>query len=235
MTEIPLIASLHLIVGATTVMAGAGALVFRKGSLLHRTAGNVFFAAMLALCTSGLYMSITRSITFTFFLGMLSLYLVLTGWVAALRKDGRIGRFEKAAFMAILLNSAALTALGCVASFGWWNMGDEVPPSAYFVLAGLAALFAAFDFHAIIRRGLNRKQRVTRHLWRMCFSMFIATSIFFLGNNDLLPDALRTPLFLNAPIFAILLAMIFWIFRIQITRPVPVVSDASMLNAPQSK
>ncbi len=235
MTEIPLIASLHLIVGATTVAAGAGALVFRKGSLLHRTAGNMFFVAMLVLCASGLYMSITRSIIFTFFLAMLSLYLVLTGWVTALRKDGEIGRFEKTAFLAILLNSAALTALGCVASFGWWNVGDEVPPSAFFVLAGLAALFGVFDFHTIIRRGLNRKQRIIRHLWRMCFSMFIATGIFFLGNNDLLPDALRTPLFLITPVFAVLLAMIFWIVRIQITRPVSVVSDTSMLNAPQTK
>ena len=217
MNEIPLIASLHLIVGAITVSAGAGALILRKGSRWHRASGHVFFASMLMLCASGVYMSITRSIIFTFFLAIFSAYLVLTGWVSARRNDGEIGLFEKIAFFFVLLNTIALFLFGILESVFGISTGGDVPAGAYFFLAGLAAVFSALDYSVIKRGELIGKYRIARHLWRMCFSMLIASTIFFLGNSQVLPEVFQHPYFLNTPVLAIFIVMMFWLVRTLLT------------------
>ena len=44
----------------------------------------------------------------------------------------------------------------------------------------------------VLRSGpLTGASRIARHLWRMCFSLFVATGSFFLGQADELPDAFR--------------------------------------------
>ena len=221
MTEFPLIALLHFIVGAVTVIAGAGALLLRKGSRPHRFSGRLFLISMLLLCASGIYLSIVRAITFTFFLAVFSAYLVLTGWVSARRRDGEIGRFEKRAFFIVLLCTLALIGLGVVESVFGISTGGDVPAGAYFFLAGLAAVFSALDYRVIKSGALTGKHRIARHLWRMCFSMFIASAIFFLGNNHVLPEMLRHPYILNTPIIAVLAAMLFWLVRTLLARSRP--------------
>ncbi|CAN0585999.1 unnamed protein product, partial [Laminaria digitata] len=94
---------------------------------------------------------------------------------------------------------------------------DDVASAACFILAALAVLFGAQDVAVIRRGGCTGKHRIARHLWRMCLSLFIAVTIFFLGNNDVLPEVLRTPFFLTAPIVAVPALMVFWLVRVTFT------------------
>jgi uncharacterized membrane protein len=213
--EIPQIALAHLITGTVTVAAGAIALTSQKGLLVHRLAGNLFLGCMTALSLSGIYLSFTRSIIFTAFLGIFAFYLVVTGWVAAKRKDETTGAFEKAALVAIIV-----CALACAIS-GFLSLAapEDVPPAAaYYVLSVLAMLFGILDFNVVRKGGVSGKNRIARHLWRMCFSMFIAVTIFFIGNSNILPEFLRNPYVLNAPIVAVLLLTVFWLCRVLFTR-----------------
>ena len=217
MSDLPLIVLLHLLMGTLAVISGAGALAAAKGLRLHRIAGNLFFGAMLLLIASGLYFSVTRSILFTFFLSVMAFYLLSSGWVTVMRREGKTGRFELANCLFILLAGAAALGLGLTETIRGAPLQDDVPSAAFFILAALAVLFGAQDVAVIRRGGCTGKHRIARHLWRMCLSLFIAVTIFFLGNNDVLPEVLRTPFFLTAPIVAVLALMVFWLVRVTFT------------------
>ena len=217
MSELPLIGLVHLLMGTVAVISGAGALAAAKGMRLHRMAGNLFFGAMLLLVASGLYFSFTRSIIFTLFLSVMAFYLLSSGWATVMRHEGKTGRFELANCLFILLAGAAALGVGLTETIRGAPLQDDVPSAAFFILATLAVLFGAQDVAVIRRGGCTGKHRIARHLWRMCLSLFIAVTIFFLGNNDVLPEVLRTPFFLTAPIVAVPALMVFWLVRVTFT------------------
>lgn len=214
MTELSFIPLLHFWVGTLAVCSGFGAMLFRKGGRLHRLIGTIFVVTMVFLCLSGLYLSATRSIVFTAFLSLFSLYLVTTGWVSAKRRNGEAGWFEKIACMGIILFALSAAITGFKAVTGDAFLTKDVPAATYFILSGLAILCAALDIKLLRRYGLSGKHRIARHIWRVGFSLVIAVTIFFLGNNDVLPEFLRKPAFLFAPIVAAFLLTAFWIVRV---------------------
>jgi hypothetical protein len=65
---------------------------------------------------------------------------------------------------------------------------DESPPQAFvlFVVAGSLAFIG--DLRVLIGKTLTNIQRTIRHLWRMCFSFFIASGSFFFGQASFFPD-----------------------------------------------
>jgi uncharacterized membrane protein len=217
MSDLPLIGLLHLLMGTVAVISGAGTLAAAKGRRLHRMAGNLFFGSMLLLIASGLYFSVTRSIHFTFFLSAMAFYLLFSGWMTVMRREGKTGRFELANCLFILLAGAAALGLGLTETIHGAPLQDDVPSATFFILAALAVLFGTQDIAGIRRGGCTGKYRIARHLWRMCLSLFIAVTIFFLGNNDVLPEVLRTPFFLTAPIVAVLALMVFWLLHVTFT------------------
>src|SRR5690606_15404686 len=108
-----------------------------------------------------------------------------TSWVAARRRDGRTGKFEMI---------ACAVALGTAAVMAWDGFTGATTPAGsgpIFALAIVCLTAGLLDLNAVLRRKLNYAQRVARHLWRMCFAFFIATGSFFLGQQDVLPAALR--------------------------------------------
>ena len=217
MSELPLMGLAHLLMGTLAVISGAGALAVAKGLRLHRLAGNLFFGAMLLLIASGLYFSVTRSILFTIFLSVMAFYLLSSGWATVIRREGKTERFELANCLFILFAGAFALGTGLTETIRGAPLQDDVPSAAFFILAALAGLFGAYDVAVIRRGGCTGKHRIARHLWRMCLSLFIAVTIFFLGNNDVLPEVLRTPFFLTAPIVAVLALMVFWLVRVIFT------------------
>jgi hypothetical protein len=91
-------------------------------------------------------------------------------------------------------------------------------------------LAAAGDVPMLVSGGVSGAKRIVRHLWRMCFGLFIASGSFFMGpsNRPLrllssvgvgqhLPAALcSTTLYLILTILPLPL-LIFWVFRISFT------------------
>ena len=60
-----------------------------KGGRLHRRSGNIYTLAMLFVGLSALVLAVADPNPFLFAVGVFSLYLVFTGWRAAMVRDGR--------------------------------------------------------------------------------------------------------------------------------------------------
>ncbi|MDP8912748.1 MAG: hypothetical protein M3N39_04130, partial [Pseudomonadota bacterium] len=141
--------------------------------------------------------------------GVLTCYFVATSWVAARRRDGTTGKFEIAA-CAVALGGAAATV---------WHVltGGTTPAGSgpLFAFAAICLLAGLLDLKAILRRKLTSAQRLSRHLWRMCFAFFIATGSFFIGQQDVMPKALRGSLILYVLGFAPFAVMSYWLVRLR--------------------
>src|SRR6202051_1574854 len=99
-----------------------------------------------------------------------------------------------------------------------------------FFMGSVMLLAAAEDVRMLVRGGVFGTKRIARHLWRMCFGLFIAAGSFFMGpsNRPLrllsavglgghLPSwFFSTNLYLLLSILPLLL-LIFWLLRVRFT------------------
>lgn len=213
--DLPLVGQIHFLVGTICLFAGAVAFLVRKGSRPHRWAGRVFVVCMLLLCASGLYMSVSRSILFTAFLALMAAHAVTTGWLAAARISGRAE-----VIAAGVIGLVALAACGSglvVASLPSGEL-NGLPPGAFYSLGGVAIWVAGIDVLTLCRSSTNNRQRLTRHVWRMGFALFIASFIFFFGNNSVLPPLFRTQVALVAPVLTVVALAVYGSLRARFGR-----------------
>ncbi len=205
----------HIAGGLLALPAGTIAVTGRKGGRLHARAGTVFLGSMLVLgVTAAILEPFREPEPGSPIGGVMICYFVLTSWVAARRRDGRTGRFEIAA-CAVALGMAALMMLG-----GFTGATTPAGTGPVFSLAALCLVAGLLDLNAILRGKLTAAQRIARHLWRMCFAFFIATGSFFLGQQDVLPEAIRGSPFLFVPAFAPFGVMAFWLMRVRFSKAI---------------
>jgi hypothetical protein len=88
----------------------------------------------------------------------------------------------------------------------------------YFFMGSVPLLAAAGDIRMLVRGGISGRQRLVRHLWRMCFGLFIATGSFFLGQQQVFPAWLRRTNILFVPAILPLILLIFWLIRVRLTK-----------------
>jgi hypothetical protein len=204
--------AIHIAGGLLAIFAGAAAAAARKGGPLHARAGTGFVAAMLLLGITAAILEPYRPVPGSPINGIIVCYFVATAWAAARRRDGTAGRFEMA---------AGATALTMSALVAWSALTGATTPNGtgpVFVFAGLLLIGGLGDLNAVLRRRLEPSQRVARHLWRMCFAFFIATGSFFLGQQDVMPAAVRGSAWLFLPALAPLALMLFWLVRIRLPK-----------------
>ena len=80
------------------------------------------------------------------------------------------------------------------------------------------AIAAIADVKVIFAGGISGAPRIARHLWRMCFAFFIATGSFFLGQQKVMPVAVRGSPVLFVLAFAPFLVMAFWLVRLHFAK-----------------
>jgi uncharacterized membrane protein len=218
MTYSPLLI-LHICAGTVSVLSGAAALFARKGFRLHRKTGNVFFLAMLGLSISGAYMAaFTKPNIGNVIGGVLTLYMVSTGWAAVLRKEGETGLSEIGLLLVGLAEGIGCWILGWEAAHSATGSKDGYPAAIYYVFGSLALYGAAWDVRMLIRGGVFGALRIARHLWRMCFALFIAAASLFLGRPQIFPAIFRETYALYVLSFLPLILMIFWLIRVSFTK-----------------
>lgn len=212
------ITSLHVLTGAIALVAGAIALSALKGGSLHRKSGRVFVGAMLFMSASGAVIAAFIPVRVSVVAGMLTFYLVLTSLLTVRRIANNNRHIDIAAmslgfitgFLGIMFGAMALqTANGAL---------DRYPAAIYFVFGSVALIGATLDARMLLANGINGKHRIARHLWRMCFAMYMATSAFFLGQAKLFPDVLRNGWLLSVPVMMVVLAMLYWLTRTLLSR-----------------
>jgi uncharacterized membrane protein len=203
----------HIGGGLAAIAAGFTAVIAPKGRPLHRASGTVFFLAMLAMAGLASVLAVNKGQTMNTVAGAFTLYLVLTAWVTVRRQPDRVGRLEVAGMLMALTVSGFAIYQAYQGSLNP-NGIDGAPYQVAYVFGALAAIAAAFDLVTLARRGLHGSDRISRHLWRMCLALFVASGSFFLGQMKVIPHALRGP-HLWVLAFLPLVALVFWLIRVR--------------------
>jgi hypothetical protein len=207
---------IHILAGGLGLVSGYIALYSAKGAKLHRKSGMVFVYAMLTMCTGGVVIAAARSAAPSINIpaALLTAYLVITA-LTTVRPPVPQRRWLDVGGMLFAL-ALGLTTLG----FGFEAVAnggrkEGIPAFAYFLFGVVGVLASALDLRMIRAGGLQGASRIARHLWRMCFALYIAAGSFFLGQADVLPKALRIPPLLALPVLAVLVTMVYWLRRVR--------------------
>lgn len=213
--RLPLLA-FHIVAGTLGMLSGFVAVFLRKGSRQHGVAGRTFVVSMLILSASGFWLAIMKSQPGNVFGGALTFYLVTTAWLAARRQDGQPGILDWGALLIVLVISVFTVSWGVEAVRTGSKYG--YPPGPYFLLGTVAVLATTGDIRMLQRKGISGTQRIARHLWRMCFALFVAAGSIFLARQHLFPALMRKTGMLVFLSVLPLILMIYWLLRVRITK-----------------
>jgi hypothetical protein len=221
---------IHICAGVLGLLSGTAALCFRKGSPGHVLAGKVFVASMLTMAVGAVYLGIVKHQTGNIGGGIITFYLIGTGWLTARRRKGETSRMDWVALLIPLTLGILIWMNGIKVVRSGASSQDGVPVGMSFFMGSICLLAAAGDVRMLTRGGVLGVKRIGRHLWRMCFGLFIAAGSFFLGPSNRpfrllsavglgqhLPSALfSTSLYLFLSILPLAL-LIFWLVRVRFT------------------
>lgn len=214
---------LHIGSGTLGLLSGGVAIALRKGSPRHRLVGNIFVISMLGLGTSGAYLAFMKNEGDNVAAGLTTVYLVATAWSAGRRSDG-ITILDRIALVFVLAGAIASLAYAFAASSHGADVGS-------YVFSAVIALFAAADIRMLVRGGFSGRQRLVRHLWRMCLAWYVASASLFLARPHLFPMVLRqTGVIVLLGVLPLML-MIFWIIRVRFTsayKKVPAIRNQTL-------
>jgi len=205
----------HICAGTIGFLSGAAAVSLRKGSRQHGLAGSVFVISMLSVAESGEYLAIVKSQTGNILGGALTFYLVATAWMTARRRERGTGIFDWGALLIVLALGVVTVTFAIEAAKSPTGMKYEYPPGPYIFLGTVALIAAAGDVRMMVRKGIPGRQRIARHLWRMCFAWFIAAASIFLARARLFPAFMSETGMLYFLSLLPLLLMIFWLVRVR--------------------
>ena len=208
---------LHIAGGAIALVSGGIALFARKGGRTHTVAGLVFCVSMAIMASIGAAASPFLPVPerANVIAGIFTLYLVWSGWVSVRSRHVVAGRSERLGLIA---------ALTTVATGVWWAIQaansptgtlDSTPPQAFYVFIILGTFASIGDMRLIVKGRISGAPRLSRHLWRMCVALLIASGSFFLGQQRVMPLWMRGSPWLFVPTFAPLVVMIYWLVRIR--------------------
>src|ERR1700733_10169759 len=218
----------HVCAGILGLFSGTAALSFRKGSPGHVLAGKVFVASMLTMALGAVYLGIVKHQTNNIGGGIITFYLIGTGWLTARRREGETSRMDWIALL-IPLTLGILTWMnGIKVVRSGASSQDGVPVGMTFFMGSVMLLSAAGDVRMLLRGGVRGVKRIARHLWRMCFGLFIAAGSFFLGPSNrplrllstvgigqhLSPALFSTTMYLILTILPLVM-LIFWLVRVR--------------------
>lgn len=211
----------HIGGGTVGLLSGVAAIAARKGKVIHLMAGKIFLASMFVtyLIGAGVAPFLTDGQRPNLVAGILALYLLITAWLTVKQRRNTVK--VRTSYIGLII-SLSVVAAGLV----FMQMGansptgtiDGSPPQA-FILFTLAGSFAAYgELNVIMRKGLIGAARLSRHLWRMCVSMFIASGSLFLGQPQVFPDAFNHSAAPFVLAFAPLIAMATWLVLVRLKK-----------------
>jgi len=218
----------HIWAGIVALPSGAAAMIFRKGSRGHVVAGKVFVGSMLTMAVLATCLAIARKQPSNIGAGLLTFYLIGTAWLTARRGERETSRFDWAALLIPLALGTLLWVYGIKVLRSGADSVGGAPVGMMFFMGSIMLLAAAGDVRMLLRGGVAGTKRIARHLWRMCFGLFIAAGSFFLGGNNrplrllsrvglgqkLSPAVFGTGLYIVLSLLPLLL-LIFWLIRVR--------------------
>lgn len=210
----------HICAGTLGMLSGFVAVFLRKGSRRHGIAGDVFVIAMMILGATGTYMALLKSEPGNVLGGALTFYLVTTAWMTVNRtdRDAKRSFFDWSAVSVIAAVAAIQLTYGTEAALSSTGLKYGYPPGPYFMMGTVSAVATIGDIRMMVRGGISGAPRIARHLWRMCFALFIASASIFLARQQLFPVLLqKTGVLILLSVLPLLL-MIFWLIRVRFAK-----------------
>ena len=208
----------HVLAGGMGLLSGYLALAVSKGSSLHRKAGMVFVYVMTTMAVTGLLISAVEGVAPQINVpsALLTFYLVIT----ALTTVGAPAGWSRAMDVAAMI-FGLLTGLACVL-MGIVSIGAGQPGFAYpLFMFGTIALLAGAGDRRMLRTGpLRGAPRLKRHVWRMCFALFIPSIAFYVPPGRL-PDALHIAPVIATGLLIPIVSMAYWLWKLRARRPFP--------------
>ena len=212
----------HVLAGGLALLFGFVALSAAKGARLHRKTGMLFVYAVLTMALTGTIMAAVKSQPGNVIGGVLTLYLVTTSLLAVRPPSEALRRIELVAMLVALALGIACMTYGFQALGSPNGTKGGIPFVVFFMFAAVSLLGVIGDIRKIRTGALKGTPRLVRHLWRMCYAFWITTASFFLGPRErvakILPDALITPALLALPVVAVIVVMLYWLWRVRIRR-----------------
>lgn len=208
----------HIAGGAVGLLSGAAALATRKGSRIHGIAGTAFVVSMTIMASIGAAVSPFLPVPqrANVVAGMLTLYLVVSGWSAVRHKRLVGGRLDSAGLAVALVTVGTGVLWAAQARYSPTGTLDGSPPQAFYVFIAVGSVAAIGDLRLLLRGPVAGVPRISRHLWRMSVALLIASGSFFLGQQRVMPVWMRGSPWLFVPTFAPLLVMLYWLVRLRL-------------------
>ncbi|HVT39949.1 MAG TPA: hypothetical protein VHE78_12940 [Gemmatimonadaceae bacterium] len=208
--------AVHIVAGSLALVFGYVALFAAKGAPLHRKSGMWFVYAILTMCFVGALIAAVRGKAPAINLPAASLtaYLVITG-LTTVRPPVTGSRWLSPGLMLVGVAVGVTTlALGfqAVANGG---ARQGIPAFPFFMFAIVGLLGSAGDLRIIRSGAVRGAPRLARHLWRMCFALYIAAMSFFIGQAKVIPKPVRIYPLLAIPPLLALMAMAYWLWRVR--------------------
>ena len=208
--------SFHVGAGVIALAAGLLALVVRKGSPWHRRSGLLFTVTMIATGVSAAAISAYEGKSIAG--GAFTAYFVFTGFTAV-RSLPTVGRKTEIAFMMLAFTFSVFTYRDALTALARPRHSlNGVPAGMLFFLGTVMLLASVGDFRMIRAGCIEGTRRVARHLWRMCFGLFIASGSFSAQLLKMMPpqfNSMPMVLFLGGGPLVVLL---YWMWRIRLRR-----------------
>ena len=222
---------IHVVAGVLAIVFGFTALFVKKGGTIHRRGGMLFVYAMLVMGTTASLLEFLQGAAATNLVAaLLSLYFVGTA-LTTVRPPSRWTRVINVAALTVAAGLAFVAILGGVEKVNNPGLSTGGVPFRTigvmsFILATVLILAAAGDVR-VMRSGMPRGgPRLARHLWRMCFALFIAAGSFFSIRErvaKILPEPFTTGPMRALPILLLFGAMFYWLWRVRRRRALPVI------------
>lgn len=213
--------SIHIVAGGLAILLGTLALSVKKGGSLHRRAGLLFALTMLVMGTTAGLLGFSRSGRLTdgnILGGLMVAYFVGTAMIAV-RRELRWARPFHFAALTIASVLAIVYFTNARAAFHSPGRSLNGVPFGALVFFATVMILAALGDIRVIRRGMLRGgQRLARHLWRMCFALFIAAGSFFSIRSRVarvLPEPFTTGTMRALPILLVFIVMFYWLWKVR--------------------
>ncbi len=176
---------IHAILGGIALLAGAMALVFKKGGRLHKNNGRIFFYAMLVSALVSLIVAVlpNHQNPFLFSIGLFSTYFLLSGYRGLrFREKNVVLRMDKVISSTVIFVGAAMVLVPIIVNYSI----DIV----LLVFGFAAVVFGIRDLKMFNDRERLYRQWLKIHLGKMT-GAYIAAVSAFLVVNDFLPGLLN--------------------------------------------
>lgn len=208
---------IHIAAGGLAMILGTIALATKKGGMIHRRSGMLFVYAMLVMSTSAAILAFPKA-PGNVIAAFMTTYFVVTA-LTTVRPVSPWTRTLNIAALTIAITVAMIDiASGIVAYSMPTRFLGGVPFVMFFFIATILLLAASGDVRMMRRGALRGGPRLARHLWRMCFALFIAAGSFFSIRQrvaKILPEPFTTGPMRALPIVLLFVTMFYWLWRVR--------------------